>query len=86
MVSSSSSILSSIFSVVLKLTGEFTMLEEPIDESDIAIVSVFSADGSDFVGSERRINPKELTRKLRLPIVRFISWSKLAKTGVRVGG
>jgi hypothetical protein len=43
----------------VKLTGEFTSLEEPTDDSDMAIVVVFSADGSDFVGSERRIYPKE---------------------------
>jgi hypothetical protein len=59
MVSSSSLILSSIFSIVVKLTGEFTSLEEPTDDSDMAIVVVFSADGSDFIGSERRIYPKE---------------------------
>jgi hypothetical protein len=70
----------------MKLTGEFTLLEEPTDDSDTAIVAVFPADGSDFVGSERQIEPKEPTRKFRLPIVRSISRSKLAKTGVRVGG
>jgi hypothetical protein len=65
--------LSSIFSIVAKLTGEFTSLEEPTDDSDIAIVAVLHADGSNFIGSERRIDPKEPTRKLRLPIVRSIS-------------
>jgi hypothetical protein len=50
-----------MFSVVVKLTGEFTSLEEPTDDSDIAIVVVFPADGSDFDGSERRIEPKVLT-------------------------
>jgi hypothetical protein len=49
MVLLSSSILSSIFSVVMKLTGGFTSLEEPTDYSDIAIVIVFLADRSDFV-------------------------------------
>jgi hypothetical protein len=58
-----------MLSVVAKLTGEFTSLEEPTDDSDIAIVVVLSADGSDFVRSERRIDPKEPTRKLRLPII-----------------
>jgi hypothetical protein len=66
-------ILSSIFSIVVKLTGEFTSLEDPTDDSDIAIVAVFPADRSDFVESERRIEPKELTLKFRLPIVRSIS-------------
>jgi hypothetical protein len=70
----------------MKLTDEFTSLEEPTNDSDIAIVAVFPADGSNFIGSQRRIEPKEPTRKFRLPIVRSISRSKLAKTGVRVGG
>jgi hypothetical protein len=39
----------------VKLTGEFTSLEEPIDDSHIVIVAVFLANGSDFDGSERRI-------------------------------
>jgi hypothetical protein len=41
-----------------EVTGEFTLLEEPTDDSDTTIVVVLSADGSDFVGSERRIDPK----------------------------
>jgi hypothetical protein len=45
----------------VKLTGEFTSLEEPTDDSDIAIVMVFPTDGSDFVGFERQIEPKEPT-------------------------
>jgi hypothetical protein len=59
--SSSSLIFSSLFSIVAKLIGEFASLEEPTDDSDIAIVTVFSADGSDFVESERRVEPKEPT-------------------------
>jgi hypothetical protein len=62
-----------MFSIVAKLTGEFTLLEEPSDDSDIAIVMVLLVDGSNFVKSERRIEPKDLTRKFRLPIVRSIS-------------
>jgi hypothetical protein len=61
------------FSIVAKLTGEFTSLEEPTDDSGIAIVAVFPADRSDFVESGRRVEPKEPTRKFRLPIVRSIS-------------
>jgi hypothetical protein len=72
--------------ISLKLTGEFTLLEDPTDDSDMAAEVVSSTDGPDFVGSERRIVPKEPMRKLRLPIVKSISWSRLAKTGVRVGG
>jgi hypothetical protein len=42
-------------SIVAKLTGEFASLEEPTDDSDIAIVLASLADGSGFAGSERRI-------------------------------
>jgi hypothetical protein len=62
-----------MLSVVWKLTSEFTSLEEPTDDSDIAIIAVFAAHGSDYIGYERRIEPKEPTRKFRLPIVRSIS-------------
>jgi hypothetical protein len=62
-----------LFFIVAKLTGEFASLEEPTDDSVIAIVVVFPADRSDFVESERRVKPRELTRKFRLPIVRSIS-------------
>jgi hypothetical protein len=62
-----------MFSVVAKLTGKFTSLEEPTDDSDIAIVVVMLADGSDFVESERRIKPKDPTQKFRLLIIRSIS-------------
>jgi hypothetical protein len=62
-----------MLSIIWKLTDEFTSLEEPTDDSDIAIIAVFAADGSDSIGSERRIEPKEPMRKFRLPIVRFIS-------------
>jgi hypothetical protein len=50
---------SPLFPVVAKLTGDFTSLKEPTDDSDIAIVVVFLADGPDFVESERRIKPRE---------------------------
>jgi hypothetical protein len=62
-----------MFSVVAKLTGEFTSLEDHSDDSDIAIVMVLLADGSDFVESERRIEPKDPTRKFKLLIIRSIS-------------
>jgi hypothetical protein len=41
MISSSSSIVFSILSIGVKLTGEFTSLEEPIDDSDIAAGAFF---------------------------------------------
>jgi hypothetical protein len=74
MVSSSSLIFSPVFSVVAKLTDEFTSLEEPTDDSDIAIVLVSLADGSGFVGSKRRIEPEGPARKFSLPIIKSISW------------
>jgi hypothetical protein len=60
-------------SVSAKLTGEFTSLEEPSDDSDIATVLGSLADGPGFAGSERRIEPSDPTRKFRLPIVKSIS-------------
>jgi hypothetical protein len=35
-----------------------TLLEEPTDDSDAVILSVLLADGPDFVGSERRVEPE----------------------------
>jgi hypothetical protein len=63
-----------VFSTAAKLTGEFTSLEEPTNDSDIASVLVPLADGSGFAGSERRIEPEDPTRKFRLPIIKSISW------------
>jgi hypothetical protein len=71
MVSSPPAIFPSSASV--KLTGEFTSLEEPSDDSDIATVSGSLADGPIFVGSQRRIEPSDPTRKFKLPIVNSIS-------------
>jgi hypothetical protein len=55
------------------LTGEFTLLDEPSEYSIIATVSGSLADGSYFVGSERRDEPDGLMRMLKLPIVNSIS-------------
>jgi hypothetical protein len=71
-LSPSAIFLSSIY-VSVKLTSEFTSLEEPSSDSDIATVLDSLADGSGFAGSERQIEPKDPTRKFRLPIVRSIS-------------
>jgi hypothetical protein len=57
-----------------KLTGEFTLLEEPTDDFDIVIVLVSHADGSGFARSERRIEPNDSMQKFRLLIVSCISW------------
>jgi hypothetical protein len=68
------------------LTGEFASLEESTKVYEFAAYVVFPADRSEFIRSERRTKPRDPTRKLRLPIVRSISWSRFAKTGARVGG
>jgi hypothetical protein len=49
-----------MFSIVAKLTSEFTSLDEPTDDSDIAIVAVLLADGSDFVESNPKIRRESL--------------------------
>jgi hypothetical protein len=60
-------------SISVKLTGEFTLLEEPSDDSDIATVLGSLADGLGFTESERRIEPSDPTRKFRLLIIKSIS-------------
>jgi hypothetical protein len=57
-VLSGSSNFSCRFSVAAKLTGEFASLEVPTDDPDAVILSVLLADGIDFVGSERRVQPE----------------------------
>jgi hypothetical protein len=56
-----------------KLTGEFTSLEEPSDDSNITSVSGLLTDGSGFIESERRDEPDGPTKMLKLPIVNSIS-------------
>jgi hypothetical protein len=55
------------------LNSEFTSLDEPIEVPDVAAAVVFPADGPEDIRSERRIEPKDPTQKLKLPIVRSIS-------------
>jgi hypothetical protein len=57
----------------VRLTGEFTSLEEPTDDPDIVILSALLADGPDFVASKRRVEPEGPTQNLKLPIVSSIS-------------
>jgi hypothetical protein len=59
MVSSPPAIFPS--SASAKLIGEFTSLEEPYDDSDIATVLGSLVDGPGFAGSERRIEPSDPT-------------------------
>jgi hypothetical protein len=56
-----------------KLTGEFTSLEEPSDDSNVSSSSGLFADGSYFIESERRDEPDGLMRMLKLPMVNSIS-------------
>jgi hypothetical protein len=56
MISSPSASFPSSISVSAKLTGEFTSLEEPSDDSYIATILDSLADGLGFARSERRID------------------------------
>jgi hypothetical protein len=56
-----------------RLTGEFTSLEEPYDNSNVSFVSGLLADGSGFIESERRDEPDGPTMMLKLPMVNSIS-------------
>jgi hypothetical protein len=73
MISSSSSIVLHFPFVSFMLTNEFTLLDEPTEVYEVAAIRVFPADGSEFIGSERRTEPRDPTQKLKLPIVRSIS-------------
>jgi hypothetical protein len=46
------------FSVTAKLTGELALLEEPTNDRDAVILSALPADETDFIESERRVEPK----------------------------
>jgi hypothetical protein len=46
------------FSVDAKLTGELASLEDPTNDPDVVILSALPADGTDFVESERRVEPE----------------------------
>jgi hypothetical protein len=73
MILSSLLIVFPLLFVVFVLTGEFTSLDEPTDVSEVAAIAVFPANEPEFVGSESRIEPRDPTRNLKLPIVRSIS-------------
>jgi hypothetical protein len=82
MISLSSSV---VFFVDLMLTDEFASLDEPPDASRVVVFALSCTDGSGSIESERQVEPRGPTRKLRLPIVRFVACPKLAKIGARVG-
>jgi hypothetical protein len=50
--------VSTISSVAVRLTGEFTSLEEPMDDLDAVILLDLLDDGTNFIGSERRVEPE----------------------------
>jgi hypothetical protein len=56
-----------------RLTGEFTSLEEPSDDSNINSVSGLLADGFGFIEAEKRDDPDGPTKILKLLIVNSIS-------------
>jgi hypothetical protein len=66
-------LLSSPIGAFAKLTGEFTSLEEPFDDSHVSSVSCLFADGSGFNESERRDEPDDPIMMLKLPMVSSIS-------------
>jgi hypothetical protein len=68
------------------LTGGFALLEEPMEDFEIAAVEVFPADGHEEIRSERQRAPRDPMQKLKLLIIRSISRSRFVKTGTRVGG
>jgi hypothetical protein len=41
------------------LTGEFTLLEEPTEDSDVVAAVVLLADRPKYIGSERRRKPRD---------------------------
>jgi hypothetical protein len=55
------------------LNGEFVSLKEPTEVSEFAADTVFPADGHKFIKSKRQTEPKDPTRKLRLPIIKYNS-------------
>jgi hypothetical protein len=61
MVSSPSANFPFYFSISMKLTDEFTLLEEPSDDFEVVSVLDLLADGPGFTGSERRIEPSDPT-------------------------
>jgi hypothetical protein len=57
------------------LTGEFASLDELIDASKIVLIVVSPVDRPDFTRSNGRFGLDDPMQKLRLPIIRLISWS-----------
>jgi hypothetical protein len=55
-----------LLSIGLPLASEFTSLDEPTKVSDVATAAVVPADGPKRIGFERRREPRDPTRKLKL--------------------
>jgi hypothetical protein len=73
MILSSSLIVFPLLFAGFVLTGEFTLLDDPTDVSEVIVIAGFPADGPEFIGFERWIEPRDPMRKLKLLIVRSIS-------------
>jgi hypothetical protein len=56
---SSGSVRSFLLSVGLMLTGEFTLLEEPTEDSDVVAAVVLLADRLKYIRSETRRKPRD---------------------------
>jgi hypothetical protein len=54
-----------MFSVIVKLIGEFTSLEEPTDDSDIAAVMVFLLMDLILLDLRGELNPRNRRKSLR---------------------
>jgi hypothetical protein len=77
-ISLGSSNFPSRFSIAAKLTSEFTSLEEPTDDPDAVVLSALPADGTSFVGSERRVDPKVRCRSLDFrTLIPFLDFRRL---------
>jgi hypothetical protein len=61
MILSSSSIVFLFPFIGLMLTGESTSLDEPTKVFEVAAIAVFPVDGFEFIGSERRTEPRDPT-------------------------
>jgi hypothetical protein len=66
--------------------GEFASLVEPTDDVNVADGMELTADGPEQIGSERQKVPCDPKRKLKLPIIRSVPWSRLSLAGSRAGG
>lgn len=70
----------------MQFDGESASSLESTEDVDDPGDPGVSTDGPEKIGAERRYEPLAPTRKLKLPNVRSISWSRSTKAGRRAGG